>query len=128
MGLIFLLDSNAVIDFLGAKYPVTGINFINGIVDEIPNISVISKIEVLSYKTNEKEYQLLKDFCSDALLLELNEDIINKTIEIRIEHKLKTPDAIIAATALVYNMVLVTRNIADFNKVPGLTIINPFEL
>ena len=128
MGLIFLLDSNAVIDFLGAKYPVTGINFIYGIVDEIPNISVISKIEVLSYKTNEKEYQLLKGFCSDALLLELNEDIINKTIEIRIEHKLKTPDAIIAATALVYNMVLVTRNIADFNKVAGLTIINPFEL
>ena len=63
MGLIFLLDSNTVIDFLGAKYPETGLNFISGIVDEIPNISVISKIEVLSFRTTEAEYQFLKRFC-----------------------------------------------------------------
>ena len=83
---------------------------------------------MLSYKTSEDEYLVLQNFCNDALVLELNDEIISKTIEIRIQHKLKTPDAIIAATALVYNMVLVTRNTSDFVKVPGLTIINPFEL
>ena len=113
---------------MGAKYPETGLNFISGIVDEIPNISVISKIEVLSFRTTEAEYQFLKRFCNDALMLELNEEIIDKTIDIRIANKLKTPDAIIAATALVHNMVLITRNVADFQKVPGLTVINPFEL
>ncbi len=128
MELKFLLDSNAVIDFLGAKYPIDGRNLIGSAIDDIPNISIISKIEVLSYKTTEKEYSLLQNFCKDALIIELNNDIVNKTIELRIEYKLKTPDAIIAATALVYNMILITRNISDFGKVQELTIINPFEI
>lgn len=127
MDLKFLLDSNAIIDFLGAKYPEEGMNLINSAVDDIPNISIISKIEVLSYKASEIEYELLVSFCKDALVIELNDEIVNKTIDVRIRHKLKTPDAIIAATALVYNMILITRNISDFGKVQDLTIINPFD-
>jgi predicted nucleic acid-binding protein len=128
MELKFLLDSNAVIDFLGAKYPAEGMNLVNGAVDDIPNISIISKIEVLSYKTSDEEYELLQSFCKDTLVIELNDDIVSKTIDLRIQYKLKTPDAIIAATALVYNMILITRNINDFGKVKGLMIINPYEL
>ena len=128
MDLKFLLDSNAVIDFLGAKYPMEGMNLINTAVDDIPNISIISKIEVLSYKASEIEYELLLSFCKDALVIELNDEVVNKTIDLRILYKLKTPDAIIAATALVYNMILITRNISDFGKVQDLTIINPFEV
>ena len=127
-GLKFLLDSNAVIDFLGAKYPAEGMNLINSAVDDVPNISIISKIEVLSYKASELEYELLQSFCKDALIIELNDEIVNKTIDVRIQYKLKTPDAIIAATALVYNMILITRNTSDFGKVQGLTIINPFDV
>ncbi len=128
MDLKFILDSNAVIDFLGAKYPAEGMNLINTAVDDIPNISIISKIEVLSYKASEIEYELLLNFCKDALVIELNDEVVNKTIDLRIQYKLKTPDAIIAATALVYNMILITRNISDFGKVQDLTIINPFEV
>jgi len=35
------------------------------------------------------------------------------------------PDAIIAATALVSNLALTTRNVSDFKNIPGLKIINP---
>lgn len=66
-------------------------------------------------------------FCNDALVIELNNEIVNKTIDLRIGYKLKTPDAIIAATALVSNMILITRNISDFGKVQDLTTINPFD-
>ncbi|MDQ6609293.1 MAG: type II toxin-antitoxin system VapC family toxin [Bacteroidota bacterium] len=128
MDLKFLLDSNAVIDFLGGKYPTEGMNLVNSAVDDIPNFSIISKIEVLSYKASEIEYELLLSFCRDALILQLNEDIVQKTIALRIDYKLKTPDAIIAATALVYDMILITRNVSDFGKVQRLTIINPFEV
>ena len=83
---------------------------------------------MLSYKTDEEEYELLQNFCKDALVIELSDDIVSKTIDLRIQYKLKTPDAIIAAKALTYNMILLTRNINDFGKVQGLTIINPFEL
>ena len=37
-------------------------------------------------------------------------------------------DALIAATALVYQLTLVTRNTKDFDWVPNLHILNPFEI
>ena len=35
---------------------------------------------------------------------------------------LRMPDALIAATALVHNLTLLTRNTADFRKAPGLRL------
>jgi toxin FitB len=35
-------------------------------------------------------------------------------------------DAMIAATALVHNLTVVTRNVRDFERL-GLTVVNPFE-
>jgi predicted nucleic acid-binding protein len=37
-------------------------------------------------------------------------------------------DALVAATALVYDLTLVTRNVADFDWVPNLSLLNPFDL
>jgi len=42
--------------------------------------------------------------------------------------RIKIPDAIIAATALHQELVLVTRNTDDFKEVEGLTYINPFAV
>ncbi|WP_256565294.1 PIN domain-containing protein [Dyadobacter chenhuakuii] len=50
-----------------------------------------------------------------------------KAAEIRKLHNLKLPDAIIAATAMVYNLTLVTRNTKDFSNISGLTLINPYD-
>lgn len=49
------------------------------------------------------------------------------TIEIRKKYKIKLPDAIIAGTALTYSLTLVTRNTKDFDKIEGLSVINPHE-
>jgi predicted nucleic acid-binding protein len=40
---------------------------------------------------------------------------------------LKMPNAIIAASALVHGLTLLTRNFSDFKKIPQLNIINPWE-
>lgn len=40
---------------------------------------------------------------------------------------MKLPDAIIAATAILNDCSLVTRNIADFTGLDGLEVLNPFE-
>ncbi|MBK8704770.1 MAG: PIN domain-containing protein [Saprospiraceae bacterium] len=51
-------------------------------------------------------------------VLSLTDDVVQK---LRKQYKIKLPDAIIAATALVYDLTLVTRNISDFQKSePGL--------
>jgi len=54
--------------------------------------------------------EVLHNFINDALVIELEQPIKLKAADIRKIHKIKLPDAIIAATALIYNLTLVTRN------------------
>ena len=121
----YLIDSNAIIDYLGQKLPSAGMEFMNPIVDRVPNVSVISKIEVLGFQAPELHYQLLSDFMNDAIVLDLTSSVVEVCIDIRKKNKTKLPDAIIAATALVYDLVLITRNISDFKNIQGLKVINP---
>jgi tRNA(fMet)-specific endonuclease VapC len=52
--------------------------------------------------------------------------VVDRAIQIRKKFRVKTPDAIIAATAMEVGAVLVTRNEGDFKKVDGLQVINPW--
>lgn len=124
----YLIDTNVIIEFLAGKLPKKSSSFLNPIIDKKPFISVISKIELLVYNTTDEDYKLLTDFVNDCNVLQLNEDIINTTINIRKNYKIKLPDAIITATALVEKLTLITRNISDFNNVEGLQVINPYDL
>ena len=45
----YLIDSNSVIDYLGKKLPLEGMDFMNKVIDLIPTLSVMTKIEVLSF-------------------------------------------------------------------------------
>jgi predicted nucleic acid-binding protein len=49
--------------------------------------------------------------------------VIEEAIRLRRLHKLKSPDAIIAATALVQQAEIVTRNTSGFKKVSGLSVL-----
>ncbi len=55
-------------------------------------------------------------------------DTIEQTIQLRKTYKTKLPDAIIAATAMVYKLKLITRNTCYFNNIEGLELINPWEI
>lgn len=46
---------------------------------------------------------------------------------IRKSAKVKLAEAIIAATYIVHDFTLLTRNVVDFNQIKGLKIENPFE-
>lgn len=124
----FILDSNAIIDFLGNKLPPFGMEFMCEIVDQVPNISVISKIEVLGFKATDEQYQFLLDFMNDSIILELTAPIIEDCIAIRKKHRTKLPDAIIAATARMNNLVIVSRNVNDFKNIENIHIVNPHEI
>ena len=51
-----------------------------GVINDIPVISVVTKIEVLGFNAPEKEYNLLTSFMNDAEIIHLTEDIISATI------------------------------------------------
>lgn len=71
---------------------------------------------------------MLHNFIADAYIIELERPIKLKTADIRKAHKIKLPDAIIAATAFVYDLTLITRNTSNFKNIPGLQIIDPHTL
>ena len=123
---LYLLDTNPVIDFFNKKLPQEGKNLIASIE---PAISVISYIELFSDKNISKEETiLLTDFIKISVIYELRKEIVEQTIILRQNFKIKTPDAIIAATALAHNRKLITRNNSDFKKIPGLIVIDPYKL
>lgn len=124
----YLIDTNAVIDYLGNKLPAEGMAFINDVVDNIPNISIITKIEVLGFNTTEENHQILADFISDSQLYSLSENVVELCIEIRKKYKTKLPDAIIAATALTHQFTLISRNLGDFKNIESLRVIDPHSL
>lgn len=91
------------------------------------SISVITYMEVLGYRfENDSEKQTIAQLCKYFPVIDLNPEIVEKVISIRQKHKIKLPDAIILATALVGELELITANVADFiNVEPNLKIYNP---
>lgn len=125
----YLLDTNVVINYLDASLPVAGMQLLNDIVDSDPMISIITKMETLGYNFTSIDEQItMETFINGSTILELNKDIVEKTITIRKSKKIKLPDAIIAATALAYDLVVISRNTSDFKNIQGLQVIDPHSL
>jgi len=129
MGIKYLWDTNTAIYYLQQQFPSGAEKFMDDLVkDEQPVISAITEIELLCWKTaTEKDLEVLHNFINDALVIELEQPIKLKTADIRKTHKIKLPDAIIAATALIYDLTLLSRNVSDFNNISGIKIINPWD-
>ena len=103
-------------------------NFISDVIDKIPNISVITEIEALSWIAPNKVYEMIiKEFIKDANILPLTKKVVAECIQIRRSKKIKTPDAIIAATAIIYDLTLIT-NDNDFKNIRHLQTINPLDI
>ena len=130
MGINYLWDTNTAIYFLQQQFPINAEKYIDSILQtNIPIISAITEIELLCWKTaSENDLKVLNNFIQDATVIELEQEIKSKTAEIRKANKIKLPDSIIAATAIVYNLTIITRNTADFKNIDGLITINPFEM
>ena len=125
----YLLDSNTVIDYLEGKMPVRALEEMDKIIDQKARISVITQMEILGwFGATSVQLNLLNEFVADAIVFDLTPEMINRTIKIRQQYKIKLPDAIIAATALVYDLNLLSLNIRDFKNIDGLKIINSHEL
>jgi predicted nucleic acid-binding protein len=128
MGQKFLIDTNVAIHYLKAEIPEAGSNWLFSLLAVESNISIISKIELLGWRSSsEADDKVYSDFVVNSELYPLSDAIIDKTIDLRKQYKLKTPDAIIAATALVHNMTLVSRNDSDFQRIKHLKYVNPFR-
>lgn len=66
------------------------------------------------------------NFINQASVITIDDDIIEQTIQIRKSHKIKIPDAIVAATAIINDLILLTRNTGDFKGIKNLRTENPW--
>lgn len=121
-GISYLLDTCFLLEFYKQKPDVLSIITQQQIrVDECA-ISRINRIEVLGYAglttTDEKGLtQLLANFTC----LPLNDAVEESTIVLRKQHSIKLPDAIILATANVYNLQLLTLDKKLQNKMANFS-------
>ena len=98
----YLLDTNIVIYFFNG---ITDDESLIEILKSSFNISIITKIEFLSWQKLSNDETLNKkaiEFISNATIYDLDEVVANQTIKNRQQYKIKTPDAIIGATAQVH--------------------------
>ena len=129
MGTTYLVDTNIISKLFDGVLPINGLNLLKNLVIAEHYISVVNRIELLSWK--ELKGSKLNDvntLLKEITELELSESVISRTIKIRKGISIRLPDAIIAATAIVHNLTLLSDNDKDFLRVSGLKYINPTKL
>ncbi len=124
----YLLDSNVLIYLeKGISNPAV-LDFLSEATAENTLISVVTEIEVLGFGFSSSDDQLrMEELVADTNVLPLDSAIAQKAIIVRRQRKIKLGNAIIAATALVHSLTLVTNNTQDFIGIDGLVIVNPFD-
>jgi len=128
VGTNFLIDTNILIYYFDGKMQQDVKQRTEDIFEKSFKTSVISKIEFLGWPDfSDKASKKADEFIANAEILTLTEKIVNTTISIKRKKKIKLPDAIIAATCLINNLTLVTRNERDFHDIEGLNVYNPFK-
>lgn len=124
----YLIDNNAISNLFSGLFTEKGMNFMTEFLDQTPTISVITEIEALSWINPDKsKEQIVKAFVQDATVLSLTPAVVTQCVSIRRSRKIKTPYAVIAATAIVHNLTLITSD-TDFKNITGLQAIDSCNL
>lgn len=117
-----LFDTNIVVDFL---------NGVPEAQNEISRyreraISIITWMEVM-VGANDAVAEATREFLETFAIVPLEAGAAVRAIELRREHRVKLPDAVIWASADIHSMLLVTRNTKDFpSEAPGVRV--PYRL
>lgn len=117
----YLLDTNAIVSLLdGNRHLSDQLDHANWV-----GISIVSYLEFLAFDgLPDCDRDAFMDFCGRVEVIPLTREddgLLKQTLDLRSRYRLKLPDAIIGATALTCDAVLVTSD-TDFSKVPSLTI------
>ncbi|PIR44648.1 MAG: hypothetical protein COV10_04065 [Candidatus Vogelbacteria bacterium CG10_big_fil_rev_8_21_14_0_10_51_16] len=120
---MFTLDTNVIIYYLAGDVEV-----VTWLDKEAAHAAVyvptVVRAELLSKPgLTKKQYVDVITFPSQTQQVPLDTHIADLVGDIRRLTKLRTPDAIVAATALSAGTTLLTRNTKDFTKVPSLNVM-----
>ena len=119
----YLVDSSIII------YHLNGETIATKFLQENLSISAISQLtflEILSFEFSKEDEQKVIELLEKFTILNTSKDIVLQAVKNRRNKKIKLADNIIVSTAQVNDLILVTRNTKDFNKI-FIKILNPFS-
>ena len=121
-----MIDTDILIDV--ANEDLTAIN---RLADEpkkaVLSVSLITVMELIVGWRNKSELQKLNRFLSQFHYLTLNQEISDLAVQLikeyYLSHGLMIPDALIAATAIDYNIALLSKNQRDYCFISSLNLL-----
>ena len=137
---MYLVDTNVISEARKKSKANTGVRafFKQAIKDETRIfISVVTVgelrrgVESIRYRGDVRQANQLEKWLEDLMaeyqdhILDINQDIAQLWGRLRVPHPENALDKQIAATALIYELTVVTRNHKDFVKT-GVRVLNPF--
>ena len=113
-----MLDTNVIIYSLGGNPSITRL-----ITNKEHFISEITEIELLGFhKLSREDEKLLTAYLQNTFVIGLSSGIKSSAISLKRKYRLKTVDVIIAASAIHFDLPLVTAD-KEFQKINELEII-----
>ena len=91
-------------------------------------VSAITQMELLVGCRNKTESRNTERFLQRFQVLKLTEPVSDTAIDLlrqyRLSHGLAIPDALIAATAIVWNQIFISKNQRDYGFIKGLQLLS----
>jgi len=124
---LFIVDTDILIDYSRgiekAKASIVELETENRLA-----ISVITQLELMVGCENTQNFKLLKSFLKNFEIIPLNSTISDKAVELfekfRLSHGVMIPDMLIASTAIVLDVPLISKNQKDYRFIKELKLKN----
>ena len=121
---MYTLDTNAIIYYMDEDPTV--LPLLEPILgqDMAIFVSVVTELELLSHPgLTEEDMAAIQQLLTSVVIFPLESRLAQLAGALRRQYHLKTPDSVVAATALLTRTTLVTRNIRDFQGIDGLALL-----
>ena len=121
---MYTLDTNAIIYYMDEDPTV--LPLLEPILgqDMAIFVSVVTELELLSHPgLTEEDMAAIQQLLTSVVIFPLESSLAQLAGALRRQYHLKTPDSVVAATALLTRTTLVTRNIRDFQGIDGLSLL-----
>ncbi|MFT4202828.1 MAG: hypothetical protein QM610_02845 [Chitinophagaceae bacterium] len=83
----YLIDTNVVSDYLSASLPIAGMDFLDTVIDAVPNLSIITQIELLCWNTDKATTENVKNFIADSMIIDISPNVMDHCVILRKEKK-----------------------------------------
>jgi|SRR3989338_10060593 len=121
-----VVDTSIFIDHLRGYKPAN--DFFNSLDNKVLLFSALSEAELLTGKScnDSEQRESVLQFLKRWKKIDVTNPIAMKAGDLRRTHEITISDAIIAATAIIYDAELLTRDVGDFKSIEGLKTREPY--